>query len=91
MSQKYDVEVTVKSQKGKCEFGHKPGDRIYFDGRTMKGELCYSVLAVLIESVAAMMYGMNYPWQKGDTLELACPDAANPVVFTLKRVPKTRR
>lgn len=88
-SQKYDVEVAVKSQKGECAFGHKPGNQIYFDGRTMRGELCYSALAVLIGQICTLMYGMNYPWQKGDTLELACPDAANPVVFTLKRVRKT--
>jgi uncharacterized repeat protein (TIGR04076 family) len=42
----------------------------------------------MIETVSALMYGMDYPWQEGDTLELACPDATNPVVFTLKRVEK---
>lgn len=89
VSQKYDVEVAVKSQKGKCAFGHKPGDKIRFNGRTMSGKLCYTALAVMIETISALMYGMDYPWQEGDTLELACPDATNPVVFTLKRVKKT--
>ncbi len=30
------VEVTVRSTKGKCYFGHKVGDKIIFDGRSVK-------------------------------------------------------
>ncbi len=85
----YDIEVTVKSQKGKCAFGHKVGDKILFDGRSVKGEVCYSALLVLFPKVFAMRYGVEFPWSKnGDTVVNACPDAENPVVFEIKRVKK---
>jgi len=38
------VEVAVVSQKGKCVFGHKVGGKIVFDGRSVKGEICYGAL-----------------------------------------------
>jgi uncharacterized repeat protein (TIGR04076 family) len=34
------VEVTVKSQKEKCTFGHRVSDKIVFDGKSVKGEIC---------------------------------------------------
>ena len=36
---KYQVKVTVKSVSDKCIFGHKVGDKIFFDGRTKGGHL----------------------------------------------------
>jgi uncharacterized repeat protein (TIGR04076 family) len=56
------VEVTVKSQKGKCAFGHKIGDKIVFDGKSVKGNVCYSALMVLFPKVYAMRYGSVFPW-----------------------------
>jgi len=50
------VEVTVKGQRGKCFFGHKVGDKILFDGRSVKGDVCYSALMVLLPKVYAMRY-----------------------------------
>ena len=44
----YIVEVTVKSQKGTYAFGHKVGDKIIFDGKSIKGDICYSALMVLL-------------------------------------------
>lgn len=83
------VEVTVKSQKGDCRFGFKPGDKIVFDGRTVKGNTCYAALMVLMPYVYAMRYGIEFPWAKDkDTITVPCPDAENPVVFEIRRLKK---
>jgi len=69
------VEVTVKSQKGKCAFGHRVGDKILFDGKSVKGEICYSALMVLLPKVYAMRYGVEFPWTENkDVIYNACPD-----------------
>jgi uncharacterized repeat protein (TIGR04076 family) len=83
------VEVTVKSQKGKCAFGHKVGDKIVFNGRSVKGEICYSALLVLLPKVYALRYGAEFPWAEDkNTMCNACPDAENPVKFEIKRTGK---
>ena len=41
------VEVTVKSLKGTCHFGHRVGDKIVFNGRTVKGPICYGALTTI--------------------------------------------
>ncbi len=83
------VEVTVKSQRGKCAFGHKVGDKIVFDGKSVKGDVCYSALMVLLPKVYAMRYGSEFPWAEDkDVISNACPDAENPVVFEIRRIRK---
>jgi uncharacterized repeat protein (TIGR04076 family) len=83
------IEVTVKSQKGKCAFGHKVGDKIVFDGKTVKGNICYSALMVLLPKVYAIRYAAEFPWAKDkDAICNACPDAENPVVFEIRRTRK---
>ncbi len=83
------IEVTVKSQKGKCALGHKVGDKIVFDGRSVRGDICYSALMVLLPKIYAMRYGVEFPWSEdGDTIFNACPDPENPVVFEIRRIRK---
>ena len=83
------IEVTVKNQKGKCAFGHKAGDKIVFDGKTVKGNICYSALMVLLPKVYAMRYAAEFPWAKDkDAICNACPDAEYPVVFEIRRTRK---
>lgn len=83
------VEVTVVSQKGKCAVGHKVGDRIVFDGKSVEGNVCYSALMVLLPKVYAMRYGAQFPWAEDkDVICNACPDGKNPVVFEIKRIKK---
>jgi len=84
----FNIEVTVKSVKGKCAFGHKIGDKIYF-GKTIEGNICYSALMVLLPKVYAMRYGTEFPWAKDkDVILNACPDYKNPVVFEIRRIRK---
>ena len=88
----YDVQVKVKSAKGKCGFGHKVGDIIRFD-RGIQGEICYTALLIIHPHLYAMRYGAEFPeaWHNTpdrDTVEVACADAENPVVFEIKRIRK---
>lgn len=83
------IEVRVVSQKGKCAFRHKVGDKIVFDGKSVKGNICYSALMVLLPKVYAMRYGAEFPWSEDkDVIFNACPDAENPVVFEIRRIRK---
>ncbi|MCJ7423515.1 TIGR04076 family protein [Candidatus Bathyarchaeota archaeon] len=83
------IEVTVKSQKGKCVFGHKTGDKIVFDGKSVKGNICYSALMVLLPKVFAMRYGVEFPWAEDkNVISNACPDGDNPVIFEIRRTKK---
>lgn len=83
------VEVTVKSLKGKCDFGHKVGDKIIFDGKSVKGDICLSALLNVLPRVFALYYGFEVPWGKDkDAIINACPDAKNPVVFEIRRIRK---
>jgi len=83
------IEVTVRKQEGKCAFGHKVGDRIVFDGKSVKGNICYSALMVLLPKVYAMRYDAIFPWAKdSDVICNVCPDPENPVVFEIKRLKK---
>jgi len=83
----FTIEVIVKSQKGKCVFGHEVGDKILFDGKAVKGNICYSALMGLLPKIFAMLYGIEFPWAEDkDVIFNACPDAENPVVFEIRRV-----
>jgi uncharacterized repeat protein (TIGR04076 family) len=82
------VEVTVVSQKGKCVFGHKVGEKIVFDGRSVKGDICYSALMVLLPKVFALKYDASFPWAVDKNVIFnACPDGENPVVFEIRKIP----
>ncbi len=57
----FTVEATVKSQRGKCAFGHKIGDKIAFYGRSVKGDICHSALIMLLPKVYALRYDVEFP------------------------------
>lgn len=85
----YDIEVKVKSVKGDCFFGHKVGDIIYFDGKTIKGNICYSALMTLLPKIYSMRYGAEFCWAENrDVISNACPDPDNPAVFQIRRIRK---
>ena len=81
----YDIEVTVKSAQGRCDYGHKIGDRIYFDGKSIRGNICYTALMALLPEVYAMRFGAEFPWA-GDSMSSACSGADNRTVFEMKRI-----
>jgi uncharacterized repeat protein (TIGR04076 family) len=91
----YDVEAEVKSVhglngedtagKGPCRY-YRPGDKMIFKEGRIEGAICYSALATMLYKIMPMRVGFDYPWAKDGIVEHACPDAARPVVFKIRRV-----
>ncbi len=85
--QGFTIVAKVTRQEGHCEFGHKVGDEVIFDGERVQGKVCLSALYSFLPKVFAMRYGANFPWlDDPDVATHACPDARNPVVFEIRRV-----
>jgi len=83
------IEVKVASVKGTCGLGHKPGDIIKVTEQGIEGKICLHALYSMLPAVFAMMYEARFPWLADpDKKTHACPDAANPVVFEIRRIRK---
>jgi uncharacterized repeat protein (TIGR04076 family) len=88
MSETYDVEITVVSQKGTCGAGHKVGDKWVIAGAT-PGGICLSAYPIMERSISVLKYGGTFPWSKDpDICGAVCPDSDNPVAFRLRRIRK---
>jgi uncharacterized repeat protein (TIGR04076 family) len=88
MAEPYDIEVTVVSQKGTCEVGHKVGDK-WIVGRTTPGGICFSAYRTMESYLNVFKYDGSFPWNKDpDVTMVTCPDPVNPVVFKLTRLKK---
>ena len=86
MSERYKVSIRVVSQKGTCALEHKVGDHWIVDKETPEG-MCLSAFNTLFPSLRVLMFGGSFPWESDpDVTTVACPDAANPVVFELRRL-----
>ena len=78
----------VVSQKGTCEAGHGVGDEFDVSGLT-PGGMCPFAFYTLFPFLVTLQYGGSFPWEKDPNIStVACPDADNPVVFELRRVPE---
>jgi uncharacterized repeat protein (TIGR04076 family) len=81
------VTARVISQHGICELGHHPGDAATFTEAGVTGRICIHALYSMMPKAFAMLFQARFPWAKDpDVLTHACPDAANPVVFELRRI-----
>ena len=88
MAERYDVAIRVVSQKGTCANEHKVGDEWVITGRTPPG-ICLSAFNALLPGIRVLMFGGSFPWSSDpDVATAACPDAANPVVFEVRRLRK---
>jgi len=82
-----EVVARVISQKGSCEAGHKVGDEFVIGEKTPPG-VCSWAYYVLFPFAEVLQFGGTFPWENDpDRTTVACPDAGNPVVFELKRIP----
>jgi uncharacterized repeat protein (TIGR04076 family) len=86
MADWYQVKAKVIRQKGKCQAGQKIGDE-FTVGDTVPAGMCTWAFYTLFPFVSALQAGGAFPWEQDkDIAIVACPDAANPVVFELSRV-----
>jgi uncharacterized repeat protein (TIGR04076 family) len=82
----YKVSATIISQEGKCEAGHKVGDRYIISDKTPPG-MCAWAFYTIFPFVSALQAGGSFPWEKdGETAVVACPDPTNNVVYELRRL-----
>ena len=100
MAGMYDVLAKVISQQGTCFAGHKVGDEWLFDrGMKSPAGLCNSAFAALFPHIRMLQGGGGYDpeiakrvghgeLEPGAAPTLTCPDADNPLVFRLQRLPK---
>ena len=81
-----EIIARVISQKGTCDAGHKVGDEFVM-GQTTPPGMCSWAFQALFTPAEVLQFGGAFPWEKDpDKATVACPDAANPVVFELRRV-----
>jgi len=68
-----------------CAHGHKVGQEWTVNGKTPEG-ICLAAFAALLPFVVAMrLGGPLYYKNDQDVTTVACPDAANPVVFEIRK------
>ena len=85
MAEVYDVIARVISQEGICAAGHKVGDEVHLGDKTPHG-MCYWALHALFPFASVLQFGGSFPWEADpDSVIVACPDPANPVIFELRR------
>jgi len=88
MPDSYDIKVTIMSQQGICQAGHRVGDEwiIRKDALSPQG-MCISAYNAIHPYVMALMFGGSFPWESNtDVTRIACPDPDNPVIFKLERI-----
>ena len=93
----HTLEVKLVSTKGHCNANHKLGDTYLIRGDTEKldlgnGGICLHALAAMLPKLFAMRYGSQFWWSADpDVVRANCPDAENPHVFEIRRVPGAAR
>ncbi|MFC2070536.1 TIGR04076 family protein [Chloroflexota bacterium] len=91
MAESYDIAIRVVSQEGTCEAGHEVGGEWLIKGDEFKTPpgVCVFAFYSLYPTIQMLMYGGNFPWESdSDAATVACPDAQNPVVFEVRRIPE---
>ena len=88
MSERYEVNIKVISQKGTCAYEHKVGEEWVLKTKTPEG-ICLAAFNSLLPNARVLMFGGSFPWEADpDVTTIACPDAENPVVFEVRRLRK---
>jgi len=87
MPEVYQVGIKVVSQKGTCHAGHKVGDEWVIGSKTPEG-ICLGAFHTLYPTLFSLIIGAPMWGPDPDVSTIACPDANNPVVFEMRRLPK---
>ena len=86
MAERYEVSLSVVSQKGTCAHEHKVGDQWVIE-RKIPEDICPFAWNALFPRAQVLMFGGTFPWADDpDVAVAACPDPNNPVVFELRRL-----
>jgi len=76
-SKKYSrviAEIVCIEGGGKCDFGHKVGERFIFNEYGPDKRMCIYALEALMPAVNVLLHGGNFPWlSKGEILYWGCP------------------
>lgn len=83
------ARLTVKSVAGRCGAGHQVGDSYLIDGIAIQSEqggpICLFALAGMFPYLTAYCRETAESDWINRLSQLACPDAANQVIFGLER------
>ncbi|MDP4094673.1 MAG: TIGR04076 family protein [Bacillota bacterium] len=79
------IIATITEVKGHCTAGHKAGDTFEISCHNTAG-LCGFFYHNIFPNLSTFQYGGQYPWWRGDTLFLKCPDPVNQVSIKLEKV-----
>jgi uncharacterized repeat protein (TIGR04076 family) len=91
MAKRWDVRVTLVSQRKRCPNGHKVGDELVV-GRLTPAGLCMGAFASMLPYITTLRFGGSFPWEKTEGQgSFCCPDAEVCNVFRLERVAPGRR
>ena len=89
----FDIKCSVKSVKGFCSAGYKPGDYFFIkdslmiEQGNMKGLCIYALPALVPYLTAYCRQTPDDDWINNKK-ELQCPDNDNAVIFGLERIKK---
>jgi uncharacterized repeat protein (TIGR04076 family) len=79
------ITCTVKSVKGNCSWGHKPGDSFEVSGHDTGG-MCGFFYHDIFPYIVMLQFGGGFAeWGGGDSVELECMDRTNAVRIELRR------
>lgn len=85
-----EIEITVREVLGGGDTpcGYKPGDTWLITDYQAPQGLCTWAITSMAPFLSALRFGGAMPWEDNrDRAVACCPDAANPVVFELRRLP----
>ena len=86
MAERYDVRITLLSQKRKCHNGHEVGDS-WTCGRFTPEGMCLGSFSALLPYITTLEFGGDFPWEAEEGVaHIACPDGEVANVFKLERV-----
>ena len=86
MAKRYDVRITLESQRKRCPAGHKVGDA-FVVGRYTPGGICMGAFASLLPYITTLRFGGSFPWEANpDAGTFCCPDPEVVNVFRLERI-----
>ena len=80
------IEIVDILVRGECPSGHTVGQTWEITDGMLPEGMCGSAYNSIQPFVTALRYGGAFPWSGERHLRVSCPDADNPVVFSVSVV-----